>query len=77
LTFINVHGSAFVPGTAFTAAAGAPDTSSATVGLVGRLYLSFADIAPVVTGFGRPHGIAFEKTQNDVDNSNTGECRAN
>ncbi len=76
-TVYMIRRSRFVPGTAFTAAVGAPDTSGNSVGFVGRLDMGFGDIAPVVTGFGSPHGMAFVKTGGDDDSSNAGGCAAN
>ena len=64
-TVYMIRRSEFVPGTAYSAAVGAPDTSGATVGFVGRLDLSSGEITPVVTGFGSPHGMAFVNTGNE------------
>jgi hypothetical protein len=61
-TVYMIRRSEFVPGTAYSAAVGAPDQSGATVGFVGRLDLSSGEISPIVTGFGSPHGMAFVKT---------------
>lgn len=63
----------FVPGSAYTAAVGAPDKSGAAVGFVGVLDLNFGEIRPVVTGFQSPHGMAFVKLHNDGDD---GQCNA-
>ena len=62
-----IRRSEFVPGTPYTAAVGAPDASGATVGFVGSLDMNFGEIAPVVTGFSSPHGMAFVKTSDDDD----------
>ena len=68
---------AFVPGTAYTAAVGAPDTSGATVGFLSVLDLNFGDLKPVVVGFQSPHGMAFVKTRSDDDDQNDAQCHAN
>lgn len=68
---------AFVPGTAFTAADGAADSSGAFIGFVGVLDMNFGDLRPVVTGFQDPHGMAFVKTHSDDDDGNGGGCRNN
>ncbi len=64
-TVYMIRKAGFIPGTAYTAAVGAPDSSGATVGFVGRLDLSSGEVTPVVSGFGSPHGMAFVKTHND------------
>ena len=66
----------FVPGTAYTAAVGAPDSTAATVGFVGGLDLNFGGITPVVTGLQSPHGMAFVKTHSDEDGDHDGHCEA-
>jgi hypothetical protein len=53
---------------------GAPDSSGASVGFVGRLDLNYGSLAPVVTGLKSPHGLGFVKTREDDDN---GPCPAN
>lgn len=76
-TVYMVRKSAFVPGTAYTAAVGAPDSSGVMVGFVGGLDLSFGELTPVVTGLQSPHGMAFVKTHGDDDDQNDGQCKAN
>jgi len=66
----------FLPGTAFTAAVGAPDSSGASIGFVGRLDLNYGSLAPVVTGLQSPHGLGFVKTGSD-DDDGPGQCPAN
>ena len=72
-----IRKAAFVPGTAYTAAVGAPDASGAMVGFVGVLDLNFGGINPVVVGLQSPHGMAFVKTRSDDDDQNDGQCRTN
>jgi hypothetical protein len=74
-TVYMIRKSRFVPGTAFSAAVGAPDSSGASVGFVGVLDLNLGEITPVVTGFQSPHGMAFVKTHND-DDEGRGHCNA-
>lgn len=66
----------FVPGTAFTAAVGAPDANGNSVGFVGVLDLNFGDLRPVVTGFQSPHGMGFVKEHDDDDDDQGGSCDA-
>jgi hypothetical protein len=73
-TIYRIRKSRFVPGTAFTAAVGAPDSSGASVGFVGVLDMNFGDVKPIATGFQSPHGMAFVKTHND-DDGNQGNCQ--
>lgn len=57
----------FIPGTAYSAGVGAPDSSGATPGFVGRLDLDFGQLTPIVTGLNSPHGLAFVKVGHDDD----------
>jgi hypothetical protein len=57
----------FIPGTSYSAGVGAPNSSGATPGFVGRLDLDFGQLTPIVTGLNSPHGMAFVKTSNDDD----------
>jgi hypothetical protein len=57
----------FIPGTAYSAGVGAPDSSGATPGFVGRLDLDFGILTPIVTGLNSPHGLGFVKTSADDD----------
>jgi hypothetical protein len=57
----------FVPGTPYTAAVGAPDSSGNSVGFVGILDLNFGELAPIVTGLQSPHGEGFVKNRHDDD----------
>ena len=66
----------FIPGTAFTAADGAPDADGNFVGFVGALDLNFGDLRPIVTGFKDPHGMGFVRTQGD-DGGEGGACNEN
>ena len=75
-TVYRISKAEFVPGTAYTAAVGAPDSSGATVGFVGVLDLNLGGIAPVVTGLQSPHGMAFVKTHSDEDEDHNGRCEA-
>ena len=61
----------FMPGAAYTAAVGAPDSSGASVGFVGALDLNFGDLKPVVTGFMSPHGMGFVKTRVEDDDDHS------
>jgi hypothetical protein len=66
---------AFVPGSAFTAAVGAPDMNGNSVGFVGSLDLAFGDIRPVITGLQSPHGMGFVKMGGgDDDDHGHGSC---
>lgn len=76
-TVYMIRKSRFVPGTAYTAAVGAPDSTGASVGFVGGLDLTFGDITPVVTGFQSPHGMAFVTNHNDDDDETGGQCKVN
>ena len=75
-TVYMIRRSKFVPGTAYSAALGAPDSNGASVGFVGVLDMNFGDITPVVTGFKSPHGMAFVKTHRD-DDEDRARCDAN
>ena len=54
-----IRKSRFVPGTPYTAAVGAPDSSGASVGFVGILYPNFGELVTIVTGLQSPHGMGF------------------
>jgi hypothetical protein len=72
-----IRKTAFIPGTAYSAGVGAPDSSGATPGFVGRLDLDFGQLTPIVTGLNSPHGLAFVKTHNDDDDDDGGHpCRS-
>ena len=60
-----IRKSEFVPGTPYTAAVGAPDSSGASVGFVGILDLNFGELVPIVTGLQSPHGMGFVKNRSD------------
>ncbi len=60
-----IRKSGFVPGTPYTAAVGAPDSSGASIGFVGILDLNFGELVPIVTGLQSPHGMAFVKNRRD------------
>jgi hypothetical protein len=64
----------FVPGTALTAAVGAPDANGNSEGFVGVLDMNFGELTPVVTGLQSPHGMAFVKTHGDDDDGPGGGC---
>jgi hypothetical protein len=50
----------FVPGVAFSAGVAAADGSSApTTGFVAQLDISSGQLAPIVSGFKSPHGLAY------------------
>ncbi|MBV8674480.1 MAG: hypothetical protein JOZ33_13685 [Acidobacteriaceae bacterium] len=66
-TVYKIRKERFVPGTAYTAAVGAPDASGATVGFVGILDLNFGELVPIVTGLKSPHGEGFVKHRDDDD----------
>jgi hypothetical protein len=74
-TVYAIRKSRFVPGTAYTAAVGAPDSAGAMVGFVGGLDLNFGELTPIVTGFQSPHGMAFVKTHGDDEDGNDGQCK--
>ncbi|MBV8632223.1 MAG: hypothetical protein JOZ83_14945 [Silvibacterium sp.] len=76
-TVYKIRKEQFVPGTAYTAAVGAPDTSGATVGFVGVLDLNFGELVPVVTGLKSPHGEGFVKTHEDDDDDDENPCNQN
>ncbi|HEX4582253.1 MAG TPA: hypothetical protein VH139_09340 [Acidobacteriaceae bacterium] len=73
-----IRKTAFIPGTAYSAGVGAPDSSGATPGFVGRLDLDFGQLTPIVTGLNSPHGLAFVKAHNDDDDGDDGDhaCRS-
>jgi hypothetical protein len=58
---------AFASGVAYSAGLGAPDSSGASVGFVGRLDLDSGYITPVATGFQSPHGLLFVPTDGADD----------
>jgi hypothetical protein len=72
-TVYKIRKTEFIPGTAYSGGVGAPDSTKATPGFVGRLDLDFGLLAPVVTGLTSPHGMAFVKTGNEDDDEPT--CR--
>ena len=74
-TIYAIRKAEFVPGVAYTAAVGAPDSSGKSVGFVGRLDREFGQLTPVVTGLQSPHGLGFVKTSNDDDDDQPGPCR--
>ncbi|HEY1984831.1 MAG TPA: hypothetical protein VGG85_05450 [Terracidiphilus sp.] len=70
-----IRKNAFVPGTAFTAAVGAPDANGNSVGFVGVLDMNFGDVTPIATGFQSPHGLGFVKKNGDEDDDR-GSCQS-
>jgi hypothetical protein len=76
-TIYKISKKRFVPGSALTAAVGAPDANGNSVGFVGVLDLNFGDIRPVATGFMSPHGLAFVPARGDQGEGNGGNCPAN
>jgi len=76
-TIYRISRKRFVPGTAFTAADGAPDANGNSVGFVGALDLNFGDLRPVVTGLVDPHGLAFVPAHPGEGEGNGGNCSVN
>ena len=73
-TVYKIRKERFVPGTAYTAAVGAPDASGATIGFVGILDLNFGELVPIVTGLQSPHGEGFVKNRHDDDDDDGNPC---
>jgi hypothetical protein len=69
-----IRKSRFVPGTPYTAAVGAPDSSGTSVGFVGILDLNFGELVPIVTGLHSPHGMGFVKSRHDEDDDGGNPC---
>ncbi|MDQ1693947.1 MAG: hypothetical protein QOH85_1482 [Acidobacteriaceae bacterium] len=66
-TVYKIRKAEFIPGTGYSGGVGAPDSTGATPGFVGRLDLDFGQLTPIVTGLTNPHGLAFVKTGNEDD----------